>query len=152
MGRRGWSSEASVTAKAAISSAVATRCMPGTCVLAHCDTATCQAASGTFSIPARRRIERRIGRARDQRIHSDAVLGRLVADDERLRKAVKSAHHEFDVVIEELLAGEGGVNPRQAKIVSTVAWSTVHGFVKLALEGKFGGAGSEILTRRAARP
>jgi hypothetical protein len=80
------------------------------------------------------------------------VLGRLVADDERLRKAVKSAHHEFDVVIEELLAGEGGVNPRQAKIVSTVAWSTVHGFVKLALEGKFGGAGSEVLTRRAARP
>jgi hypothetical protein len=24
-----------------------------------------------------------------------------------------------------------------------VAWSTVHGFAKLALEGKFGGAGSE---------
>jgi AcrR family transcriptional regulator len=68
---------------------------------------------------------------------------RLVSDDERLRKAVKSAHREFELVVEELLAADGGVNARKARIVSTVAWSTVHGFAKLALEGKFGGVGSE---------
>ena len=68
---------------------------------------------------------------------------RLVSDDDRLRKAVKSAHREFEIVVEELLAVDGGADPKQAKTVSTVAWSTVHGFAKLALEGKFGNAGSE---------
>ena len=67
---------------------------------------------------------------------------RLVSDDERLRKAVKSAHREFEIVVEELLA-DGDADPRKARIVSTVAWSTVHGFAKLALEGKFGGLSSE---------
>jgi AcrR family transcriptional regulator len=68
---------------------------------------------------------------------------RLVSDDERLRKAVKSAHREFEILVERFVAEEGGGKPRQAKIVSTVAWSTVHGFAKLALEGKFGGVGTE---------
>jgi AcrR family transcriptional regulator len=68
---------------------------------------------------------------------------RLVSEDERLRKAVKSAHREFEIVVENLLAVDSGVNARKARIVSTVAWSTVHGFAKLALEGKFGGLGSE---------
>ena len=35
-----------------------------------------------------------------------------------------------------------GMTPKQAKIAATVAWSTVHGFAKLALEGKFGVIGN----------
>ena len=68
---------------------------------------------------------------------------RLNSNDERLGKAVKSAHREFEILVDELLGGEGVTDPRQAKTVATLAWSTVHGFAKLALEGKFGGAGSE---------
>jgi AcrR family transcriptional regulator len=69
---------------------------------------------------------------------------RLVSDDERLRNAVKSAHREFEMVVEELVAAEkADAKPKQARIISTMAWSTVHGFAKLALEGKFGGVGSD---------
>jgi len=63
---------------------------------------------------------------------------RLVADDERLRKAVKAAHREFEVVVEDLVAHTPGATSRQVKTVATVAWSAAHGFAKLALEGKFG--------------
>ena len=63
---------------------------------------------------------------------------RLVADDERLRQAVRAAYREFEVVVEELAAHAPAMSPKQAKIAATVAWSTVHGFAKLALEGKFG--------------
>jgi AcrR family transcriptional regulator len=68
---------------------------------------------------------------------------RLVADDERLRQAVKAAYREFEVVIEELAALLPAMSAKQAKIAATVAWSTVHGFAKLALEGKFGAADTE---------
>jgi AcrR family transcriptional regulator len=76
---------------------------------------------------------------------------RLIADDERLRRAIKAAHHEFDIVVDELIAKESArqsarealAAPRQAKIVAALAWSTVHGFAKLALEGKFGAAGTD---------
>jgi AcrR family transcriptional regulator len=64
---------------------------------------------------------------------------RLVADDLRLRQAIKAAGREFEVVVAELV---GGV-PKQAKTAAAAAWSTVHGFAKLALEGKFGSAKSE---------
>jgi AcrR family transcriptional regulator len=68
---------------------------------------------------------------------------RLNAEDERLRKAVKAAHREFEVVVDELILHEAGANPKLAKIASTVAWSTVHGYAKLALEGKFGSLDSD---------
>ena len=68
---------------------------------------------------------------------------RLIADDERLRKAVKAAHREFEIMVDELMAREPHATPKLAKIASTVAWSTVHGFAKLALEGKFGAADTE---------
>jgi len=69
---------------------------------------------------------------------------RLVADDERLRSAIKAAYREFEIVVDDLIAkqpaGTPQAAPEQARIVATVAWSTVHGFAKLALEGKFGAA------------
>jgi hypothetical protein len=68
---------------------------------------------------------------------------RLVADDERLRQAIKAAYREFEVVVEELAAQAPPMSAKQSKIVATVAWSTVHGFAKLALEGKFGAADTE---------
>ncbi|HWZ40146.1 MAG TPA: TetR/AcrR family transcriptional regulator [Bradyrhizobium sp.] len=68
---------------------------------------------------------------------------RLVADDERLRKAIKAAYLEFEIVIDELAMHTPGMTPKQAKIAATVAWSTVHGFAKLALEGKFGDADAD---------
>jgi AcrR family transcriptional regulator len=68
---------------------------------------------------------------------------RLIADDERLRRAIKAAHHEFDIVVDQLIAKQPDATPKQAGIVATLAWSTVHGFAKLALEGKFGAAGTE---------
>jgi AcrR family transcriptional regulator len=68
---------------------------------------------------------------------------RLIAQDERLSKAVKAAHQEFEIMVDELMAREPHATPKLAKIASTVAWSTVHGFAKLALEGKFGAADTE---------
>ena len=68
---------------------------------------------------------------------------RLIADDERLRQAAKAAHREFDIVVEELIADTPQATAKQAKIVATLAWSTVHGFAKLALEGKFGAADTD---------
>jgi AcrR family transcriptional regulator len=68
---------------------------------------------------------------------------RLVADDERLRQSIKAAYREFEIVVDELARHTPGMTPKQAKIAATVAWSTVHGFAKLALEGKFGAADSD---------
>ena len=72
---------------------------------------------------------------------------RLVADDERLRSAIKAAYREFEIVVDDLIAkqpaGTPQATPEQARIVATVAWSTAHGFAKLALEGKFGAAETE---------
>jgi AcrR family transcriptional regulator len=67
---------------------------------------------------------------------------RLVADDERLRQSIRAAHREFEMVVEDLALHTPGMTPKQAKVAATVAWSTVHGFAKLALEGKFGAIGS----------
>ena len=63
---------------------------------------------------------------------------RLVEGDERLRKAARDAHREFEMVLEELMADDPHATPRLVKVASTAAWSTVHGFAKLALEDKFG--------------
>jgi AcrR family transcriptional regulator len=68
---------------------------------------------------------------------------RLNSDDERLRRAITAAHREFEVMVDELILHEPDANAKLAKIASTVAWSTVHGYAKLALEGKFGTADSE---------
>jgi AcrR family transcriptional regulator len=68
---------------------------------------------------------------------------RLVADDERLRKASRDAHREFEVVVEALVAAPPHAGAKQAKVAATAAWSTAHGFAKLALEGKFGDPGTE---------
>ena len=68
---------------------------------------------------------------------------RLNSDNEHLRRAIKAAHREFEVMVDELILHEPDANPKLAKIASTVAWSTVHGYAKLALEGKFGTADSE---------
>ena len=64
---------------------------------------------------------------------------RLVADDPRLTQASRAAGHEFEIIIAELVGG----TPRQAKTAAAAAWSTVHGFAKLALEDKFGSVKSE---------
>jgi AcrR family transcriptional regulator len=68
---------------------------------------------------------------------------RLNSDDERLRSALKAAHREFETLVEDMMRHEGDVNPKRVKIVATVAWSTVHGYAKLALEGKFGDVETE---------
>ena len=68
---------------------------------------------------------------------------RLKADDERLRLAVKAAHREFEILVEDMLRQEGDADPKRARIVATLAWSTVHGYAKLALEGKFGAVETE---------
>ena len=72
---------------------------------------------------------------------------RLVADDARLRQASRAAGHAFEIVVAELVGGA----PKQAKTAAAAAWSTVHGFAKLALEDKFGcvktdGGRREIMT------
>lgn len=59
---------------------------------------------------------------------------RLVADDPRLRQASRAAGHAFEIVVAELAGG----TPKEAKTAAAAAWSTVHGFAKLALEDKFG--------------
>lgn len=64
---------------------------------------------------------------------------RLVADDARLREASRAAGGEFEVVVAELVGG----TPKQAKTAAAAAWSTVHGFAKLALEEKFGSVKNE---------
>jgi AcrR family transcriptional regulator len=64
---------------------------------------------------------------------------RLVADDPRLRQASRAAGREFEIIIAELVGG----TPKQAKTAAAAAWSTVHGFAKLALEDKFGSVKSE---------
>ena len=68
---------------------------------------------------------------------------RLNAYDERLRKAVKAAHREFELMVGQLIAHDADASPKRARIVATVAWSTVHGYAKLALEGKFGPVDTE---------
>jgi AcrR family transcriptional regulator len=72
---------------------------------------------------------------------------RLVADDERLRRAIKAAGHEFEHVVEELAGG----TPKQTRTAAAAAWSTVHGFAKLALEGKFGAGNDEAGRREVMR-
>ncbi|MGY3237320.1 MULTISPECIES: TetR/AcrR family transcriptional regulator [unclassified Bradyrhizobium] len=72
---------------------------------------------------------------------------RLVADDERLRAAIKAAGREFERVVAELAGG----TPKQTGTAAAAAWSTVHGFAKLALEGKFGAGNDEAGRREIMR-
>ena len=69
---------------------------------------------------------------------------RLIADDERLsrrasrpRIRIRYRRRRFD------RPGAARQHQSGRRSSSTVAWSTVHGFAKLALEGKFGAAGTE---------
>ena len=64
---------------------------------------------------------------------------RLVADDARLKQASRAAGQAFEVIVAELTGG----NAKEAKTAATAAWSTVHGFAKLALEEKFGSVKNE---------
>ncbi|MGO4711028.1 TetR/AcrR family transcriptional regulator [Bradyrhizobium sp. 2TAF24] len=64
---------------------------------------------------------------------------RLLADEPRLHAAAKAAYMELEAVMEQLPGG-GPVAARQVDIAARAAWSVVHGFAKLALEGKFGAA------------
>lgn len=68
---------------------------------------------------------------------------RLVADDARLSQASRAAGHAFEIVVAELVGGTA----KEAKTAATAAWSTVHGFAKLALEEKFGSVKSEAARR-----
>jgi len=68
----------------------------------------------------------------------------LIADDERLRTAARIAHREFEIVLDDVIGHEPRATPKLAKAASTAAWSTVHGFAKLALDGKFGAADTEV--------
>ncbi|WP_407193677.1 TetR/AcrR family transcriptional regulator [Bradyrhizobium sp. STM 3566] len=64
---------------------------------------------------------------------------RLVADDARLKQASRAAGHAFETVVAELVGGTA----KEAKTAAAAAWSTVHGFAKLALEEKFGSVRNE---------
>jgi AcrR family transcriptional regulator len=63
---------------------------------------------------------------------------RLLADDERLSVAAKLAYLE----LKSAVAGIVGNASEDVEIASISAWSTVHGFAMLALDGKFGKAAS----------
>ncbi|RXG93569.1 TetR/AcrR family transcriptional regulator [Bradyrhizobium zhanjiangense] len=65
---------------------------------------------------------------------------RLVADDARLRQASRAAGYAFEIVVAELVGGTA----KEAKTAAAAAWSTVHGFAKLALEEKFGSVKNEV--------
>ena len=67
---------------------------------------------------------------------------RLIADNERLRKASSNAHRQFEIVVQELVADTPDAGPEQARAAAAAAWSTAHGFAKLAIEGKFGDPGT----------
>jgi AcrR family transcriptional regulator len=63
---------------------------------------------------------------------------RLLADDERLSLAAKLAYLE----LKSAVAGIVGNAPKDVEVASISAWSAVHGFATLALDGKFGNAAS----------
>jgi AcrR family transcriptional regulator len=64
---------------------------------------------------------------------------RLVADNARLKQASRAAGHAFETVVADLVDGPA----KEAKTAAAAAWSTVHGFAKLALEEKFGSLKNE---------
>lgn len=72
---------------------------------------------------------------------------RLVADDPRLSQTIKAAGREFEIVVAELVGG----TPKEAATAAAAAWSTVHGFAKLALEEKFGSVRSEAGLREVIK-
>lgn len=78
---------------------------------------------------------------------------RLLADDERLHAAAKAAYTPLKEVMGDLTREQDEGRPpsaAQIDIAARAAWSAVHGFAKLALEGKFGAADSEA-GRRAIK-
>lgn len=78
---------------------------------------------------------------------------RLLADDERLHAAAKASYMQLKEVMGELTQEQARDRPASASqidIAARAAWSAVHGFAKLALEGKFGAADSDA-GRRAIK-
>ena len=61
--------------------------------------------------------------------------------------AIKAAGREFERVVAELAGGTS----QQTGTAAAAAWSTVHGFAKLALEGKFGAGNDEAGRREIMR-
>jgi AcrR family transcriptional regulator len=59
---------------------------------------------------------------------------RLIGDD-RLKGAGKAAYEEMERTLGEV------VPAKDARVAAIAAWSTIHGFAKLAIEGKFDAAG-----------
>lgn len=59
---------------------------------------------------------------------------RLLSDDPRLSAAAKSAYLELESTIAEMV----GQAPDDIEIASISAWSAVHGFATLTLEGRLG--------------
>jgi hypothetical protein len=43
---------------------------------------------------------------------------------------------EFEFVVDELMLLELGARPKIAKVVSTMAWPTAHGYAKPALQAR----------------
>jgi AcrR family transcriptional regulator len=76
---------------------------------------------------------------------------RLLSDDERLHAAAKSAYLELESTIAEMV----GQAPDDIEIASISAWSAVHGFATLALEGRLGkkarGKGQSAITALLGR-
>lgn len=61
----------------------------------------------------------------------------LLAKDERLEDAGKAALAELEGSIRAYLSGSGPANDQSSRALLLGAWSTVHGFAHLALDGKF---------------
>jgi AcrR family transcriptional regulator len=57
-----------------------------------------------------------------------------LADDDRLKGAGKAAYAELEHTLEACVPEK---NPQAARLAAVAAWSAVHGFAKLAVEGKF---------------
>lgn len=67
---------------------------------------------------------------------------RLLSHDDRLHAAAKAAYLPLEAVMMEMARSEPAAI-RDPGTAATAVWSAVHGFAKLALEGKFGAAESE---------
>jgi AcrR family transcriptional regulator len=72
---------------------------------------------------------------------------RLIGDD-RLKGAGRAAYEEMERTLGEL------VPAKDARVAAVAAWSTIHGFAKLAIEGKFdaAGKGSEKVIKGVLEP
>lgn len=62
---------------------------------------------------------------------------RLLADEPRLHAAARAAYVPLRTLMGQL-AGDVPTAAQSTDVAARAAWSVVHGFAKLALEGKFG--------------